>query len=90
MRNKEFIQGAACAIAIINRNHDEPTMCAEALVAIGPSTADALREAGVDEYDIEGLGSALQHLEARRARERRPSQPPETGHPMLCGCDACR
>ncbi len=63
--NKQFIQGAACAIAIINRNHDEPMMCAEALVAMGPTTADELRAAGVDEYDIEGLESVLRHLASK-------------------------
>jgi hypothetical protein len=66
--NKQFIQGAACALAIVNRNHDEPTMCAEALVAMGPTTADELRAAGVDEYDIEGLESVLKHLENQRRR----------------------
>lgn len=62
----KFIQGAACALAIVNRNHDQPMMCAEALVAIGPKSAAELRSAGVDEYDIEGLASALQRLENRR------------------------
>jgi len=66
LKKDRFIQGAACAIAIINRNHDEPTMCAEALVAIGPTTPDELRAAGVEEYDIEGLRSVFRHLENRR------------------------
>lgn len=60
--NDQFIQGAACALAIVNREHDVPTLCAEALVAMGPTTADELRAAGVDEYDIEGLESVLRHL----------------------------
>lgn len=66
--DNKFIQGAACAIAIINRNHDEPMMCAEALVAFGRTTARGLRDAGVDEYDIEGLESVLKHLAAQRRR----------------------
>lgn len=63
--DNKFIQGAACALAIVNRNHDEPSMCAEALAAMGPTTADELRAAGVDEYDIEGLESVLAHLSRR-------------------------
>jgi hypothetical protein len=64
--DNKFIQGAACALAIINRNHEEPMMCSEALVAFGRTTAEELRAAGVDEYDIEGLESVLLHLSRRR------------------------
>jgi hypothetical protein len=62
---KAFVRGAACALAILNRNHDQPTMVAEVLVAIGVTTAVELGRHGVDRYDIDGLRDALKYLRRR-------------------------
>lgn len=66
-----FVQGAACALGILNRNHDQPTMVAEVLIAIGVTTAIELGRHGVERYDIEGLRDALRYLRRRGIATKR-------------------
>lgn len=58
----EFQQGYACAISSIVSTHGECTATREALVAGGLTTVEKMRDAGVDEYDIEILKPLLKGL----------------------------
>jgi len=48
-----WYQGAAQAIADMNRMHDQPTMCNEVMEAMGGY--EAFRDAKVDSYDLKEL-----------------------------------
>ena len=71
LRQKSFVQGAAYALATINRNHDQPTMVAEVLIALGVTTAVELGKNGVELYDIDGLRDALEYMRRRGIATKR-------------------
>ncbi len=62
---KSFVQGAVFALSVLNRNHDQPTMVAEVLIALGHTTAVELGRHGVTRYDIDGVRDALDYLRRR-------------------------
>lgn len=70
-QERTFIQGAACALAILNRNHDQPTMVAEVLIALGVTTAVELGRHGVERYDIDGLRDALEYMRRKGIATKR-------------------
>lgn len=49
-----FRQGAAIALAVLARQHDQPAMAADILLQLGLTMAK-LRSAGVDAYDLQPL-----------------------------------
>lgn len=81
MPESAFIQGAACALAILNRNHDQPTMVAEVLIAIGVTTATELGRHGVERYDIDGLRDALSILRRKGMATKRQRAALSQGEP---------
>ena len=55
--DKGFCQGVACALAILARQFDQPTMAADILGEMG-ITVGMLEAARVEPYDIEPLRKA--------------------------------
>lgn len=49
--SKEFLAGFACALAALNRLHDEPNMVCDVMDSYGVTAAD-LKRAGVDPADL--------------------------------------
>ncbi len=71
---RAFIRGMALALAEVNGQWDEPTMVGQVLRDAGLLSLKQLRKAGVEEFDIDRLRSAMREAQkpaARRARDLR-------------------
>lgn len=71
-RDAGFAQGVAAACGIIQSAFDQPTLCAEALLACGYSTRAELKAAGADDYDLKLLRPVFAEIKLRRQRESLP------------------
>lgn len=63
---EDFVEGYACALSCIVKGHGVDTAVVEALVAMGLTAIRKLREAGVDDYDIEILRPAVKEAGRKR------------------------
>lgn len=59
--DKAFALGVGMACSIIQKAHDEPTACAEALRACGLNRRK-LKAAGMEEYDLKILRPVFREL----------------------------
>jgi hypothetical protein len=69
--DRGFAQGVALALGTLNRNHDQPTMCAEVLEAC-VFDRRALKRLGVDDYDLNNLKPVFAEMRQRSPAKRKP------------------
>jgi len=72
IKNKDygFIQGIAWVLAILVRDHDEPSMAYEIMKSSGYNIAE-MKRAGVDLLDLEPLKGMVKDEQVRRGHYRR-------------------
>lgn len=59
----EFMQGYACAVAVIEKSHGLGTPSKDALKDGGLTSIAKMRELGIDEYDIEILRPLVKEIQ---------------------------
>lgn len=57
-QNADFIQGFACAVASLIRDHDQPSIAVSILHGMGVTVGD-LRGSGVEAHDLAPILKAL-------------------------------
>jgi hypothetical protein len=57
-QNADFVQGIACALAALIRDHDQPTIAISILRGLGVTASD-LRGSGVETYDLTPIMGAM-------------------------------
>lgn len=71
IKEDRFVQGVACAVAVIVYAEGTGTHTKEALSACGIHSVKDLRDAGVCDYDIDLLRDTIREMQRDNKRKRR-------------------